>query len=120
MSYFRGPSQSFKGPNFLISLMGLITIALSPQNFAGPAGPFSVNFEGHWPEGPPYLNPGLRLKHHIVVQSMKVKYTAKALVLKVTPLVSIENHCKWVLNFNTIGVKCNIKIITPNTSLVLF
>ena len=46
--------------------------------------------------------------------------TAKTLVLKagtrvkVTPLlVLIEEHIKWVLNANT-------KIITPNTSLVLF
>ena len=27
-----GPSQYFKGPDFLISLMGLITVLLSPQN----------------------------------------------------------------------------------------
>ena len=39
---------------------------------------------------------------------------SKTLVLKVTPLVLIEeDHTKWVLNFNT-------KLITPNTSLVLF
>ena len=37
MSYFGGPSQSFKGPDFLISWMGLITVSLSPQ---------SVNFDG--------------------------------------------------------------------------
>ena len=29
MSYFLGPSQSFKGPDFLFSLMGLITVLLS-------------------------------------------------------------------------------------------
>ena len=46
MSYFRGPSQSFKGPDFLISLGGLITVLLSPLKFAGPAGPLCVNFEG--------------------------------------------------------------------------
>ena len=57
MSYFWGHSLSFKGPHFLISLIGL-TVAMSPQNFAlcyfwGPASIFT----GHWPEGPPYLNP---------------------------------------------------------------
>ena len=31
MSYFWGPSQSFKGPDFLISLMGHITESLSLQ-----------------------------------------------------------------------------------------
>ena len=41
------------------------------------------------------------------------KTHSKTLVLKVTPLVLIEDHTEWVLNFNT-------KMITPNTSLVLF
>ena len=46
MSYFWGPWQSFKGPNFLISLMGLITVTLSPRDFASLAGPPGVKFEG--------------------------------------------------------------------------
>ena len=43
-----------------------------------------------------------------VVTGLLKWYTAKTLVLKVTPLVLIEDHTKWVLNVNT-------KIITPIT-----
>ena len=50
MSYFLGPSQSFKGPEFLISLMGLMTVSLSPQNFEGPQAILGAI-------GPPYFNP---------------------------------------------------------------
>ena len=32
MPYFWGPAQSFKGPDFLISLMRVIMVSLSPQN----------------------------------------------------------------------------------------
>ena len=42
LSYFWGSTQSLKSPDFLFSLMGLITVS----NFEGPAGPHSVNFEG--------------------------------------------------------------------------
>ena len=41
LSYFWGPSQSFKGPAFLISLMVLIPISISPQNLRA-----LVDFEG--------------------------------------------------------------------------
>ena len=41
MSYFWGPAQYPKGPDFLISLIGLITVSLLPQNC-----PPSLNFEG--------------------------------------------------------------------------
>ena len=53
MSYILGPSQSFKGPDFLISLIEPLTVSLSPQTLR------ARNFEGHWSEGPPYFNPCL-------------------------------------------------------------
>ena len=46
MSYFRGPLLSFKGPDFLILLMGLNNNITVASKFAGPAGPPSVNFDG--------------------------------------------------------------------------
>ena len=51
--------------------------------------------------------------YYLKILLKKDNYTAKTLVLKVAPLVSIEDHTKWVLSFNT-------KITPPNTSLVLF
>ena len=43
MSCLCGPSQSFKGPDFLILSMGLTTVLLSPQNLQAPWAHFVLN-----------------------------------------------------------------------------
>ena len=46
--------------------------------------------------------------------------TAKTLVLKVTPFVLMEDHSKWVLNFNTIGVISTPKLLHLTQALCYF
>ena len=63
MSCLWGPSQSFKGPDFLISLMELITVSLSAQILRALRARLVLtlrpakNFAGYLPKGPPYFNP---------------------------------------------------------------
>ena len=125
MSYFWGPHNLLRAQIFLLSLMGSITVSLSPQNLRAlrarqvlifrPAS----NFAGHWPEGLPYFNPCIRrllyddnaTKNTVLsLFSFNVFVVIHDLILLIQEVIvaraEVQNRCKSEHHQHTDGKTC--------------